>query len=830
MKIFNTFGQLAAAKVLTGTPVRVLEPALIDGVVEATGEGLSLLSGNVFVPSFGDQESITARKTSLLDDAFTGGISAYINTYKKDNSGNWLAAADGRTSAVFYAGQVWWPLVEIPYTPSGYLITSWGLPTGNPDILEVTTSIGTVFQFNRFTGLIDGGNSGGSTVSDTPPVNPLAGNRWTRCSDMKSFIWYVDNNGSQWVEDNPSMGAGTHNAMPELNAIGGHDAIYSREFNSVSSMTSAIGVVVGSSIKTKFHTVAPYGSAIYDVMTVADYTAITGLTSPDNKRDHDIIGGYIAVLRPINGIITVQQCGAIPFDFTAPTAVINKDAFRSAHLSLQTEFDALKGLAAPRIWTTKVESGDYNLSNGYAVPKGMVSFCDSLGAARVKILGATVDANPKLPCVILGKVISGTTTIVSTGLYVTAPPPKVHNLYVNPQNSNIGVDISNIPGFTIGDLWIQASDCINVGDGTGDGVIGRIFMEDSSVNGLVLGTCQNLVIDELYTFNMGTPLLIKGNPNNITIGMLQANYSNVSGIQTNDGTTPRNVTIGTFIFNQNTQHAASAVRLRSSSCDIRIDRMEAYNYNGYAVTNETGVSNSVDIGKAVLKQQRSKDDYSQGTTAKGFNANNCKISVGELITDTLASAAIGVVTGTFTASITVKGGTIAGQVATTPLVEITNTSAGSFVRLADLDNKSGKPIFGPQSVVEVSFTRVKNPFPIVTEGGRSAIKIPFNKASMYEFVLRANTNPAGNSSYRRVAKYIATTEIFFNSGVVWNAELTEQFNSAQGTEYLPKIALQVDIGSVGSSSQIPITTSDYLVISIPTSYGKVAYNLENLIY
>lgn len=206
MKIFNTFGQLAAAKVLTGTPVRVLEPALIDGVVEATGEGLSLLSGNVFVPSFGDQESITARKTSLLDDAFTGGISAYINTYKKDNSGNWLAAADGRTSAVFYAGQVWWPLVEIPYTPSGYLITSWSLPTGNPDILEVTTSIGTVFQFNRFTGLIDGGNSGGSTVSDTPPVNPLAGNRWTRCSDMKSFIWYVDNNGSQWVEDNPSMG------------------------------------------------------------------------------------------------------------------------------------------------------------------------------------------------------------------------------------------------------------------------------------------------------------------------------------------------------------------------------------------------------------------------------------------------------------------------------------------------------------------------------------------------------------------------------------------------------------------------------------------------
>ena len=250
MKIFNNFSELAQSKVLTGTPVRVLKPALVDGMVEASGEGLSLLSGNVFVGQFVDQESVTARKTSLLDDAFTGGISAYINRYEKNNSGDWVAAADGRTSAVFYSGQLWWPLVEIPYTANGYLITSWGLPTGNPDILEVSTSAGTVFQFNRFTGLVDGGTSGGSIVSETPPNNPLAGNRWTRCSDMKSFIWYVDSEGSQWIEDNPSMGAVSHNGMPDRNAAGAHDAIYSRVFANVGAMLAYDGLLKGQRYST----------------------------------------------------------------------------------------------------------------------------------------------------------------------------------------------------------------------------------------------------------------------------------------------------------------------------------------------------------------------------------------------------------------------------------------------------------------------------------------------------------------------------------------------------------------------------------------------------
>lgn len=205
MKTFNNFAELAQAKVSTGTPVRILKPALVEGVVEVSGEGLTLLSNNVFVPQFDDQEALTGRKTSILDDNFSSGVSAYINSYYKDDNGEWVANSAGRTSAVYYNGQLWWPLEKIPHKAGGYLVLSWSQPTSNPDILEVSVVGGQVIQFNRFRGVV-GGDSGGSTVSETPPADPVAGSRWTRCRDMKSFIWYVDNEGAQWVEDNPSYG------------------------------------------------------------------------------------------------------------------------------------------------------------------------------------------------------------------------------------------------------------------------------------------------------------------------------------------------------------------------------------------------------------------------------------------------------------------------------------------------------------------------------------------------------------------------------------------------------------------------------------------------
>lgn len=54
-----------------------------------------------------------------------------------------------------------------------------------------------------------GQSSGGSTISEEPPTIKSAGDRWTRCSDMKAFLWYEDGDSGQWIEDRPSYGIDT---------------------------------------------------------------------------------------------------------------------------------------------------------------------------------------------------------------------------------------------------------------------------------------------------------------------------------------------------------------------------------------------------------------------------------------------------------------------------------------------------------------------------------------------------------------------------------------------------------------------------------------------
>ncbi len=74
--------------------------------------------------------------------------------------------------------------------------------------------------------------SGGSITSEEPPAIKVHGQRWTRCSDRKSFTWDEDILGDPstggWIEDNPSTGAISHNEMPDKDAVGAHDGIYRR--------------------------------------------------------------------------------------------------------------------------------------------------------------------------------------------------------------------------------------------------------------------------------------------------------------------------------------------------------------------------------------------------------------------------------------------------------------------------------------------------------------------------------------------------------------------------------------------------------------------------
>ncbi len=163
MKTFETFGQLAVAHVSTGTPVRITSPNYVEGVIEATGEGLTIASGNIFVPRFDSQESVISRRITLLEDAFSSGTTSRINRYERSADGAWVADATGLTSCIYYAGQIWEPDVEIAFTAGGYPVTSWSV--SGDTISVVTSALGTV-TFSLYDGREFLPLSGGTMTGD----------------------------------------------------------------------------------------------------------------------------------------------------------------------------------------------------------------------------------------------------------------------------------------------------------------------------------------------------------------------------------------------------------------------------------------------------------------------------------------------------------------------------------------------------------------------------------------------------------------------------------------------------------------------------------------
>lgn len=151
MKYFNNFTQLSQAILADNTPVTVLKPAMLTGIVQSTGDGLTLPNGKVLVMKFDDIEAITKRRTQILADEFLGNLSARLNTYSKDTEGEWVASADGLTSTVFYAGSLWWPQNEEEYSQVDHQIISWSNPSS--DTLEVRTLNDRYFVFEKFIGL-----------------------------------------------------------------------------------------------------------------------------------------------------------------------------------------------------------------------------------------------------------------------------------------------------------------------------------------------------------------------------------------------------------------------------------------------------------------------------------------------------------------------------------------------------------------------------------------------------------------------------------------------------------------------------------------------------
>lgn len=528
-----------------------------------------------------------------------------------------------------------------------------------------------------------------------------------------------------------------------------------------------------------------------------------------------------------NSKVSVRQFGAVPGLSTLANAQRNTVAFRNATLSYKNAWNFYKTSLKSR--AVYVPPGDYNLSNGFTVPPGCTIFADALGTARIKILNSTADATNAIKMCLVGKVINDTTFAIeaTTGAYVTNPPPAIDKLYLNPQNSTTAVGVYGVPGFKLGDLWIQALVGIDIDEGSGDGLIGQVSVEDSSSIALRLGNCQNIVMDALYTFSNISPVVVAGTAYNVDIGILQANYSTTSVLSTSDGITCGRISIGKLVCNQNVQYGTftSVIRTRSSGCDIRIGELDARNYNGWAWNNETGLGNSVSIGFAKLRQAPNNPVSTLGTTAKGFRVNNSRLTIQHLDTDGISDSPLTydstVDATSFLRVISAKIGT---HVTAAPVLLVSGTQGS--ISLTGVENGSGKALFGNSSL-KVNFKNCTNPFPVVSEGGRQAIKIPFSgNVSSWSMTVVANTNPGGSSAHRRSRKYWLTQETSYTSVPATGLFSASLGNSGFGTTYSPDIVAQVDIGTVGAGAVLPYVQNGNFVISFPSTYAAIAYTIE----
>lgn len=526
-----------------------------------------------------------------------------------------------------------------------------------------------------------------------------------------------------------------------------------------------------------------------------------------------------------NGQVNVLQFGAKPGDDTLATAQLNTVAFRRATLSMQSAWDAFK--VGKRSRSVYVPAGDYNLSNGFTVPMGCSIFSDGLGVTRIKCLPATADATNVLPLVSLGRVIVDATlaTAKSNGAYVTQPPPHIDGLYLNPQNSNIGLSIDGIAGFNVGTLWIQASTAVDIVGGSTDGIIGKIFAEDSTGYGVRLGDCQNIQIGHLYTFLCNYAVQVTGYAQNIDIGTIQANYTKNNVFDTQSGIACGRINVSNLVCNQNEQYGTftGVVRLRSSGCDINITNFDARNYSGYAIDFNTGLGNRVTLGRLHLRQAPNNPAYTLGTTAKGVNVNNGYVDIGRVDIDGISSSPFEFKGSLAAGTLRVGGGRIGSYSTATPVVSISATVNGS-VELSSITNDSGKALFNAQAVVRPIWSDIKNPFPIVSEGGRQAVKIPFvGRANSWNVTVRANPNPGGNGNYGRLRKLWVAQETGWTTAIVTNAAAVTLGNTGLTTGFTADLAIQVDVGTVGAGAQVSRVTHGDVVLSVPSSYGSVEF-------
>lgn len=157
-----------------------------------------------------------------------------------------------------------------------------GLPTDNPvvsdsegaygfsvenGIYDITTDYGLPTQTTIPRQQLSDEIGTATTISEEPPSNPMQGDKWKRCTDLKEFTYYVDENSGQWVEDRPSYALGGDSAVDSVNGQTG-DVVLNKvdiglsNVDNTTDLNKPISTATQSALDDKIETVLTDGTTI----------------------------------------------------------------------------------------------------------------------------------------------------------------------------------------------------------------------------------------------------------------------------------------------------------------------------------------------------------------------------------------------------------------------------------------------------------------------------------------------------------------------------------------------------------------------------------------
>ena len=229
------------------------------------------------------------------------------------------------------------------FTGDGNALTGIVTSIGAGSNITISQSTGRVII--SATGVGTGGGGGSNvSISDNPPASPFSGDLWYDSDLGRGFIYYVDDDSSQWVEFSPNGGIPTNTVTVSNNGVPLTQAISNINFTGNVSISTSIAGIATIGINTDVNVIytSIAGIATYATTAgIATYAATAGIATESTYATTAGIAtqsSYAATA----GIATYSSAAGIA-TYAATAGVSTYSA--SAGIATQSSYAATAGIA-----------------------------------------------------------------------------------------------------------------------------------------------------------------------------------------------------------------------------------------------------------------------------------------------------------------------------------------------------------------------------------------------------------------------------------------------------------------------------------------------------